>query len=506
MKLCFLLVSVLLIISPVYAQETQPPTGETMTLDEAIALALENNLGLKAEKLNPEIDSTFVVEETGRFEPLFQANLSNENADIPTGSRLAGEGTLRNKNLNYNLRLDQLLPLSTSYSVVFNNTRFETNQLFTSFNPRYDSSLFANVRQPLMRNFGREITLTPVNIAKTNRLASDSRLQTRALDIELLVTQAYLDYAFANAELEVFKQSLAYAQDLYENNKKQVEVGTMAPLEVVVAEAEVATREQAIIAGETAIENNEDRLRTLIYGEKVANWEQQIVLPGKPPEFKDVDVTEEQAIQRALSNNPDIKALEMDLKSRNLSTNLARNRMKPLLDLTGGFGWTGLGGPRLLFNDDIFNPVPIGIESGSYGDALSTMFENPTWSFGVIMELPLGNKQAEAEFVRADLTENQTKVLLNDAKVQVVQNVRTALRNIKASLKLIESSRASVVLQEKKLDAERKKLNVGLSTNNVVLDFQEDLARARSTELLAIIGYLKNVAQLQRFMGENIKF
>ncbi|HSE39466.1 MAG TPA: TolC family protein, partial [Acidobacteriota bacterium] len=398
MKLCSLLVLFMLSIFPaLQAQETQTQAaGEVMTLDEAIALALENNLGLKVEQLNPQIEDTFVVEETGRFEPLFQANLSNQDSDIPTGSRLSGEGTLRNKDLNYNLRLDQLLPTSTSYNVVFNNTRFETNQLFTSFNPRYDSSLFANVRQPLMRNFGREITLTPVNIAKTNRLASDSRLQTRALDIELAVTQAYLDYAFSNAELDVFKQSLAYARDLYENNKKQVEVGTMAPLEVVVAEAEVATREQAIIAGETAIQNNQDRLRTLIFGEKIGNWQRNIVLPGKPPEFKDVSITEEEAIQRALNNNPDIEALEMDLKSRNLSTKLARNATKPLLDLTGGLGWTGLGGPRLLFNDDIFNPVPIGVESGSYGDALSTMFENPTWTVGVILELPIGNKQAEA--------------------------------------------------------------------------------------------------------------
>jgi outer membrane protein TolC len=505
MRLCLLLILMLSIVLPAFAQETQP-AEDSLTLQEAIDLALENNLGLKAERLNPEIDDTFVVEESGRFEPLFFANLSNQNADIPTGSRLAGEGTLRNKDLSYDVRLDQLLTTGTSYSVVFDNTRFETNQLFTSFNPRYDSSLFGNVRQPLMRNFGREITLTPINIAKTNRLASDARLNTRALDIELQVTQAYLDYAFANAELEVFKQSLAYAKDLYENNKKQVEVGTMAPLEVVVAEAEVATRDQAIIAGEVAIENNEDRLRQLIYGEKVADWKQDIVLPGKPPAFVDVGITEEEAIRRALENNPDIEALEMDLKSRNLSTKLARNATKPLIDLTGGFGWTGLGGPRLIFNDDIFNPEPIGVESGSYADALSTMFENPTWTVGLIVELPIGNKQAEAAFVRADLAEDQTKVILDDTKVQLVQNVRTAMRNIKASLKLIESSRASVVLQEKKLDAERKKLNVGLSTNNVVLDFQEDLARSRSAELLSIIAYLKNVAQLQRFMGEKIKF
>ncbi|HSE43666.1 MAG TPA: TolC family protein, partial [Acidobacteriota bacterium] len=109
-------------------------------------------------------------------------------------------------------------------------------------------------------------------------------------------------------------------------------------------------------------------------------------------------------------------------------------------------------------------------------------------------------------YVRADITESQTKLILEDTKVQLIQNVRTALRNIKASLKLIESSRASVVLQEKKLDAERKKLNVGLSTNNVVLDFQEDLALARSAELLSIIGYLKNVAALDRLMGQKIKF
>ena len=183
MRLCLLLLSLVFIFPTVHAQEAQPPaSSDVLTLQQAIDLALENNLGLKAERLNPEIDDTLVLEEAGRFEPLFQANLSNEDADIPTGSRLSGEGTLANKNLNYNVRLDHLLPTSTSYSVVFNSARFETNQLFTSFNPRYDSSLFGTVRQPLMRNFGREISLTPINIAKTNRLASDSRLQTRALE------------------------------------------------------------------------------------------------------------------------------------------------------------------------------------------------------------------------------------------------------------------------------------------------------------------------------------
>ncbi|MCI0446162.1 TolC family protein [bacterium] len=503
MKWCSLLVLLLFAFGPiVIAQETETQaSGDVLTLQEAVDLALKNNLDIKTEEYNPEISDTFVANEASRFEPLFSGNLSNENADIPTGSRLAGEGTLQNENLAYDLRWDHLLTWGTSYNVVFNNSRQKTNQLFTSFNPRFDSSLFANVRQPLMRNFGRDITLTPINIAKTDRLASDARLNQRILDVELQVTQAYLDYAFAQAELEVFKQSLVFAQDLYENNKKQVEVGTMAPLEVVVAQAEVATKEQAIIAGEVAIKNREDILRTLIYGDKVQDWNQTISIPLERPTFTDISITEEQAINIALKDNPDIKALEMDLKSNNLTTKLARNRMKPLMDLSGSVGYTGLGGDQLVFGGDIFNPVPIGTVPGNYGDALGNLWENPTWNVGLIIELPIGNKNAEADYVRADLTEKQTNTILENTRQQLIMNVRTALRNIRASLKLIESSRVTVVLQEKKLDAERKKLNVGLSTNNIVLDFQDDLSQARSVELASIIAYLKNVAQLERFMG-----
>lgn len=508
MKWCSLLVLLLFAFGPVaigQETETQPqPSGEVLTLQQAIDLALKNNLDIKTEEYNPEISDTFVTNEAARFEPLLSGNLFNESAQIPTGSRLAGEGTLENKNLGYNLRWDHLTTWGTSYNLIFNNSRQTTNQLFTSFDPRFDSTLFGNVRQPLMRNFGREITLTPINIAKTDRLASDARLNQRILNVELQVTQAYLDYAFAQAELEVFKQSLVFAQDLYENNKKQVEVGTMAPLEVVVAEAEVATKDQAIIAGEVAIKNREDILRTLVYGDKVQDWNQHIAIPLERPEFVDISITEEQAINIALKDNPDIKALEMDLKSNNLTTKLARNRMKPLMDLTGSFGYTGLGGDQLVFGGDIFNPVPIGTLPGNYGDALANLWENPTWNFGLIIELPIGNKNAEADYVRADLTEKQTNTILENTRQQLIMNVRTALRNIKASLKLIESTRVTVVLQEKKLDAERKKLNVGLSTNNVVLDFQDDLAQARSAELASIIAYLKNVAQLERFMGTKI--
>jgi outer membrane protein TolC len=508
MKWCSLLVIALLIVQPGFAQETQDTTAaaagtRVMTLQEAIDLALKNNLDIQVEQLNPEIDDTFITTEESRFEPLFTSQLFNQDQDIPTGSRLAGEGTLTSTNFAYDFRLDQVLKTGTTYSVSFNNSRSSTNQLFTSVDPRFDSTLFLDVSQPLMRNFGLDITTTPLKIAETNSKAADQRLQTRILDIQLQVTQAYLDLAFAIYELDVFKQSLAYARDLYENNKKQVEVGTLAPLEVVVAEAEVATREQQIIAGETAISNTQDRLKTLILGEKAETSDDVITVTGSP-RLVPLSITEEEAIKKALADNPDLKALELDLQSQALNKKFAQNQMKPQVDLVGGYGYTGLGGDRIVFSDDIFNPVPIGVEPGGYGDALSNLWENPTWNLGLRIGLPLGNREAQAAYVRADLNEKQTKLILENSRQNLILNVRTALRNIQSSLKQVEASRVSVRLEEKKLDAERKKLNVGLSTNNVVLDFQEDLARAQSVELLAIVSYLKNLAQLERFLGERI--
>src|SRR5262249_37771708 len=155
-------------------------------------------------------------------------------------------GSVTNKSFVYDFRLDQLLPISTIYNVQFFNTRFKTDQFFNTINPRYDTSLFVNITQPLLRNFGKSITLTPLNIAKQNKLTSDYPLQTQVGDLLLAVEQAYWDLAFARGELIVAKQSYKAAEDLYENNKKQVEVGTLAPLDVVTAQAEVAAREQDI--------------------------------------------------------------------------------------------------------------------------------------------------------------------------------------------------------------------------------------------------------------------
>jgi outer membrane protein len=465
---------------------------------------LKNNLDIAIESYNPEIFDTRIKFERSKFEPFLAAELNSRDATNPTGSILVGEAATTTEDLTYNFTLDHRLQTGTRYNVVFNNSRIETNQSFTSVNPRFDSTLFANVTQPLMRGFGIDITKGLIHIAEQDRLAADHRLRQRVLDTALQVEQAYWDLVFFRRQLDVRRQSLASAADLYENNKKQVEVGTMAPLEIVVAEAEVAAREQEIITTENLIGNTEDRLRNLVTTERTANrWDVRFV-PSEEPMVRPITITADEAIRKGLANNPDLKALEMDLASDRLSTKLATNALKPQLDFQATAGFAGLGGDVLLLDNSVFPPIVIGTTPGGYPDALANLFENTTWSVGFIVGLPIGNRAAEADFVRADLVQKQTERTVENARQQLVFNIRTALRNLESDLKRLDAARASRVLQEKKLDAEKKKLAVGLSTNHIVLDFQDDLALAQSQELLAVVDYEKNLAQLERFMGENL--
>lgn len=475
----------------------------SVSLKQVIDLALKNNLDIAVESYNPEIFDTRVSFEKAKFEPLFAATLDTRDSTTPSGSSLVGEEATTNEQFTYNFSWDHQLQTGTRYNVVFNNSRLDTTQRFTNLNPSFDSSLFANLTQPLLRGFGTEVTKAPIRIAEANRLASDHRLRQRVLDIALQVEQAYWDLVFFRGQMDVRTQSLASATALYENNKKQVEVGTMAPLEIVVAEAEVAARKQEIITTENLIGNTEDRLRNLVTTEKQSDrWDMKFV-PSDEPMVRPVAITSEEAIKKALANNPDLKALEMDLSSDRLSKRLASDALKPQLDFQASAGLTGLGGD-VLIQDDSFPPNVIGVIPGGYSDALSSLFDNKTWSIGFIVGLPVGNHAAEADFVRADLTEKQTAKTLETARQNLIFNIRTSIRNLESDLKRLDAARASRILQEKKLDAERKKLAVGLSTNYIVLDFQDDLALAQSQELLATVDYEKNLAQLERFMGENL--
>lgn len=478
------------------AQSLQP---REVTLQQAIDLALKNNLDIEIEKYNPEIVKEQQTFERSFFEPALGSLFNYRDATFPTGSTLQG-ASITQKTVDYNFTWAQRLYTSTSYAISFDNNRLDTSQLFTNVNPQYNTSIFATITQPLMRNFGMEITKTPLKIAEQNEITSNEQLKVKIMDIALQVEQSYWDLVYFRDQLKVTQQSLARAKELYENNKKQVEVGTMAPLEVVAAQADVATREEGIITAERLIRNTEDLLKTLVLGREVARSWPIEVIPTEEADLKSLEFSEEDAIKRGMSDNPDLKVLESDLVTKQLNIRMASNELKPQLDFKGQFGWSGLGGTTLL-TDNNFPPNIIGTIPGGYGDALSNLGNNPTWAVGLVLGLPIGNQAAKADYVRADLTHKQAETFLENAKQNLIMNIRISMRNMENDIKSYDAAKASRVLQEKKLDAERKKLEVGLSTNYIVLQYQDDLAQAQSRELLYITDYSKNRAQLKRYLG-----
>lgn len=503
MKWCVVVLSLLLAGSLLAADSTieqDLSKLNALTLDDATALALKYSLGLQVERYNPEVSDTFVTQEQSRFEPFFSSVFSGLDQDTPTGSILVGEAAINTKNITYNFAFNQLLKTGTFYDLRFDNNRVETNQAFTSVNPRYDASLFFNVTQPILRGFGKDVTTAPLRIAEADRLTSDHALTQQVMDIVLAVEEAYWDLVFAIKDLEVQRASLKSAEDLYENNKKQVEVGTMAPLEIVVAEAEVANRKERIIRAEALVRITEDRLRNIIVSDQASEKWATPVNPVDEPIIIPAPISEEEAIQKALQDNPDLKTLESDLDSKRLTTMLARDGLKPKLDLTGSVGFQGLGGERLLLTDT-FPPEVIGTEPGGYSDAVSNMFDNKTFTVGFTFDLPIGNKNARAQYARADITQQQAEKRLELEQQNLILNVRTAFRNLQSALQVYEAAKASRILQERKVDAEKKKLAVGLSTNYFVLTFQDDLALATSQEVNAITSYNKFAAQLRRYLG-----
>jgi outer membrane protein TolC len=309
-------------------------------------------------------------------------------------------------------------------------------------------------------------------------------------------------------ELEVQKDSLRLAQEQLERNRIQVEVGTMAPIEITQARAEVASREEGIIVAQTSIDNNEDALKTMVDLTSGAYLTARVV-PTDQPDFVAVELDLNQEIQQALHQRPEILQERERFSSSQISRDYYRNQMKPQLDLTGSFGSTGLDGRELIYECNPFEAgcEPSGVIEGNGGGALKEAFQFDfrNWSVGANFTLPLGNDVNKALYRQYSLELQQSEARLRDLEARIALEVRQAVRSVQAAIKRIEATRVARELQDEKLQAEQKKFAVGTSTNFQVLEFQKDLTEAKTDEIRAIIDYNKALVALEQAKGTLLK-
>ncbi len=474
----------------------------TLSLEEAIGLALERNLSLVVERYRLSESGFNLDAAIGIFDPNLAVDLSASDDTSPSASNLDGADVSTSQREVWNLSLNQLVDTGGTATVSFTNSRFETNSLFASLNPSYNSGLDFNFRQPLLRNQGKLATKRNILIAQNNSEISRETFELQVVQTLQDVENSYWTLVEAQEQLEVSRESLALAKQLHEQNRIRVDVGTLAPLELIQSEAGVATREEQIIRAEGLVGDSEDRLRQLLNLDLPGAWDLTIDTETAP-DSEPFEIDRDAAIAKAIAARPELRQKRLDQKNRRVDVDYLKNQEKPRLDLTANYGVNGIGGevPGGVnpFTGEVIVPVP-----GGYSDALDQITDAnfDGWSLALNLSYPLRNRSARARSTLADVAWERGEAELRDLELGVATEVRRLVRAVVTTQKARDSAAVSRRLEEKNLEAEQKRYDNGMSTSYQVLEIQEDLSNARSREVTSITNYRRALVSFYRAIGD----
>ena len=488
--------------APALAQER--PTLE-LTVDDVVKRALENNSDIAVEKYNPQSSLESVRSAQGYYDPFASASLSRNNATTPGSNAFTGGSKVTNTTNTWNFGLNQYVPTGGTFTLGFNNNKQDTNSVFSTFNPTYNSSLSVGLTQPLLKNFKIDYARQQIRLAKKNAEISDVRFRQTVIATVASVKQSYYDLIYAIDNLATARKSLSLAQKLLDENQIRVRVGTMAPLDVVSAKSEVASREGDVITAENQLVDAEDTLKRAIFpANDPATWALRII-PKERPSAEPYPVNLDAAILQAIEKRTDVAVARKGLEQNDFSLQYYRNQVLPQLDLVASYGGTGIGGTGLVRNPAFGGPVVQTIPGG-YGDATSSVFgaDFPTWRVGFNVTYPILNRGAKAGAAQAQLAKEQAEASFRRLQLQVAAEVRSAGRAVETNFKLVQATGAARVLAEQRLDAEEKKFAAGMSTNYFVTQAQRDLAVAAVNEIRSIANYRKSVINFERSQESGI--
>jgi outer membrane protein TolC len=480
------------------AQEPDEP-ATPLTLDDAVNLALENNLDITVERINPLVSDLAIAQVRAAYTPTFSWAMGDSNQIQLPRTQLVGGLHAENDQKTYNAGFSQALPwFGGTASVSWNNSRVFNTASFQNYNPQFITGLSVGYVQPLLRNFRIDSTRQQLETSRINRRLADVGLRAVVTNTVANVKNAYWDLLYTVYAVDVARTSLELAEKLVEDNRMRVEIGTLAPLDVIEAEAEAATRRQALVQAEGARRTAELALKRLLVGSTDDPlWKAPLDLVDRPstaPEPIDLEA----AVRYALSNRTDITQVREQLRSSDVSIRYQRNQKLPSVDLSASYGLQGIGGTffeRQGLGGTVANVIP-----GGYSDALALIWNNeyPQWSLSVNMSYPMGTSAADAAYGRAQLQYQQAQAQVRQIELQAVTELTNAALQVESNLQSFLAGRAARELAQKRLEAEQSKFEVGMSTNFFVVQAQRDSADAQIAELRALLNYIKSLVDFQR--------
>lgn len=486
-------------------EQPAPPAGpvKQLSVDDAVRLALEQNLNLRVQRLDPQIQDLAIAQARTAWTPNASSTIQANSRDNPPTSFLeGGTGTINNQAFSTNFGVNQILPWGGNYFVNWDSARSETNSIFTNFNPYLSSNVRMQYVQPFMRNFKIDGWRQQLLISKNSREISDVDLRNTVVQTVANVKNAYWNLVFQRSSLRVAQQSLDLARESLRNNRIRVEVGTMAPIDIVEAQAEVARNDEGLILAEAAVKQAEDQLRALIMDPAAPDFWNLTLEPTDPPQFQQTAVDIDAAVRNALEKRTDIRRARKVLESSDINIRYYRNQTLPDVNLSVNYGLTGIGGTQFEPLRDFTPGAAINraiTAQRGFGSALSNIFGNdfPNWTLGVTIGYPIGRSSAEANLARAKLQYTQSQTQIKSMELQIVTTIRDLGRQVNTNAKRVDATRASRDLAEQRLQAEQKKFAVGMSQTFLVFQAQRDLAQARNNELRAILDYNRSLVNFE---------
>jgi outer membrane protein len=485
----------------------EPGTGPQLHIssDEAVRLALENNLGIEAARLSPEIEAFAVAQTRAAYAPnLFSTTSRNSRSRPPTEFLSGGEGIRVNTSEGFSSSAGVQQNLRWGggrYSVSLDGGRTTTNNPFDQVNPNITSNFTFNFTQPLLRNFTIDPTRQALLVGQKQQEIVDVQLEQQITQTARNVRLTYLTLVAAISQLEVAQESLALSQQLLRNNELRLEAGVMAPIDIVEAQAEVASREEGVIVAETRIRTLEDELRTLIMRPDQPDYWTARIIPSEQPQLTPQAVDVEAAVANALNNRTDLLQARKRLEQTDINMRGARNQRLPDINALVNYGLVGVAGTQREFDYDAgILPPPIRTETQrSFSGALRDVFGNEfrTWSVQLQVNYPIGTSTADAALAQNRIQRQQGVTELQQLELNVARQVRDAARQVDTSLRRVEATERSRSLMQRRFEAEEKRMSVGLSTTFQLFQAQRDLSNARLAELNAIIAYNQALLNLE---------
>lgn len=479
-----------------------------ITVSDIIRLMLASNLDVTVNRFNPIAQEYIVNTLLLPFEPRLNVGAQVARSTTPSASQLQGAAALSSLSHYYSIGYGQTLQAGTQLSVNLSMNRNSSNSAFSTFNPYYSGNITYQILQPLLQGFGRDINAHLIRVQKNNQKMSDIAFEMQTIDLVTSAEQMYWDLVFQRENIKVHKAALNLAEKTLADNKRQVEIGTMARIEVVQAESEVAQREVQMVTTTYVADQTQDQVKKIItsFGDPglVSAEISPIEMPRQPQNDDIMPIGD--AIKSALESRPEMRQVDLQLENSDIDIQYTKNQLLPNLTVGGSYTQSGVGGVQTV-RSSLGGTDVVSVINGGLGNAFGQLFGyNFTgYTVGFNISIPLSNKAARSDNARAVTQKDGLLAKRTQTAQQIALEVRNAQTAVIMNKAQIAAAEKALELANLQLEAEQKKFQLGISQLRFVLEEQRNVTDAETTHIQALVNYSKSLVDYDRAVGRTLR-